>query len=96
MAKRKPGLSIVKILLQNDRVRLAEMTIKPGDRGKMVERPDRVRYVLKGGKVREHFADGKVKNYRLKPGAVQWEEKGTSSIENTGKMTVRFITVQVF
>ena len=55
MAKRKPGLSIVKILLQNDRVRLAEMTIKPGDRGKLVERPDRVRYVLKGGKVREHL-----------------------------------------
>jgi len=96
MAKRKPGLSIVKILLQNDRVRLAEMTIKPGDRGKLVERPDRVRYVLKGGKVREHFADGKVKNYRLKPGTVQWEDKSTSSMENIGKSVVRFITVQVF
>ena len=96
MAKRTPGSSIVKILLQNDRVRLAEMTIKPGDRGRLVERPDRVRNVLKGGKIREHFADGRVKNYQLKPGTVQWQEKSTSSMENAGKTVVRFITVQVF
>jgi hypothetical protein len=96
MAKRKPGSSIVKILLQNDRVRLAEMTIKPGDRGRLVERPNRVRYVLKGGKIREHFVDGRVKNYQLKPGTVQWEEKGASSMENVGRTVVRFITVQVF
>jgi len=96
MAKRKPGSSIVKILLQNERVRLAEMTIKPGDRGKLVERPDRVRYVLKGGKIREHFADGKVKNYQLKPGTAQRAEKSTSSMENVGKSVVRFITVRVF
>jgi hypothetical protein len=35
------------------------MTIKPGDRGRLVERRDRVRYVLKGGKIKEHFADGR-------------------------------------
>ena len=96
MAKRNPRSSIVKVLLQNDRVLLAEMTIEPGDRGRLVERPDRVCYVLKGGKIREHFADGKVKNYLLKPGTVQWEEKNTSSMENVDKTVVRFITVQVF
>lgn len=96
MARRKPGSSIVKILLQNDHVRLAVMTIKPGDRGRLVERPDRVRYVLKGGKIREHFADGKVKNYLLKPGTVQWQEKSASSMENVGRTAVSFITVQVF
>jgi hypothetical protein len=96
MAKRKPGASIVKILLQNDRVRLAEMTIKPGDRGRLVERPDRVRYILKGGKIREHFADGSVKKYHLKPGTAQWEKKSASSMENVGRSVVRFITVQVY
>jgi len=85
MARRKPGWSVAKMVLQNDRVRLAEMRIKPGDLGRMIERPDRVRYVLKGGKIREHFADGKVKNYQLKPGTVQWEEKSTSSMENVGR-----------
>jgi len=72
------------------------MTMEPGDRGKMNERPDRVRYVLKGGKIREHFADGSVKNYHLKPGTVQWEKKSTSSMENVGRSVVRFITVQVY
>lgn len=96
MAQRKPGASTVKILLQNERVRLAEMTLKPGDRGRLVERPDRVRYVLKGGKIREHFPDGKTKTFQLKPGTVQWQDKSTSSLENAGKTVVRFITVQVF
>lgn len=58
MSTQKVGQTDVTILFQNERVRVAEMRVKPGDKGKMVERPDRVQYVVKGGKIREHFRDG--------------------------------------
>jgi hypothetical protein len=63
-----PGETDVTVLLQNDRVRVAEMRVQPGDRGKMVERPDRVQYVIKGGMIREHFPDGQSEEYELKTG----------------------------
>jgi hypothetical protein len=50
MVTKKAGETDVTILFQNERVRVAEMRAQPGDKGKMVERPDRVQYVIKGRK----------------------------------------------
>jgi hypothetical protein len=42
------------------------MRAQPGDKGKMVERPERVQYVVKGGKIRGHFPDGRAVDYELR------------------------------
>ena len=95
MATEKAGETEVTILFQNERVRVAEMRAKPGDTGKMVERPDRVQYVVKGGKIREHFPEGRTVEYELKAGTAKWMDKSTSSMENIGESEVVFVTVRL-
>jgi len=95
MATEKAGETEVTILFQNERVTIAESRAQPGDRGKMVERPDRVQYVVKGGKIREHFADGQAVEYELKTGTVKWMDKSTSSMENIGESEVVFVSVRL-
>lgn len=95
MPQKKVGSSSVKVLLQNAKVRVAEMRVKPGARGDMKERPDRVQYIIRGGKIREHFSHGKTKNHNWKTGMARWQKKNISSTENIGKSEVRFITVQL-
>ena len=89
------GETDVTVLLQNDRVRVAEMRVQPGDRGKMVERPDRVQYVIKGGMIREHFPDGQSEEYELKTGTAKWMQKSMSSMENIGESEVAFVTIRL-
>ena len=89
------GETDVTVLLQNDRVRVAEMRVQPGDRGKMVDRPDRVQYVIKGGMIREHFPDGQSEEYELKTGTAKWMQKSMSSMENIGESEVVFVTIRL-
>jgi hypothetical protein len=89
------GETDVTVLLQNDRVRVAEMRVQPGDRGKMVERPDRVQYVIKGGMIREHFPDGQSEEYELKTGTAKWMQKSMSSMENIGESELVFVTIRL-
>ena len=95
MSTEKVSQTDVAILFQNDRVRVAEMRAQPGDKGKMVERPDRVQYVVKGGKIREHFPDGRSVDYELKTGTAKWMDKSTSSMENIGESEVVFVSVRL-
>ena len=95
MDSKMPGETDVTLLLQNDRVRVAEMRVQPGDRGKMVERPDRVQYVIKGGMIREHFPNGQSEDYELKTGTAKGMQKSTSSMENIGESEVAFVTVRL-
>jgi hypothetical protein len=91
----KAGQTDVTILFQNERVRVAEMRVQPRDKGKMIERPDRIQYVVKGGKIREHFPDGRSVDYELKTGTAKWMDKSTSSMENIGESEVVFVTVRL-
>src|SRR5205807_5211460 len=46
--------------LENSRVRVLEATLKPGDQEQTHSHPAYVIYVIAGGKVRNHAADGTV------------------------------------
>jgi hypothetical protein len=61
----------------------------------MMERPDRVQYVVKGGKIREHFSNGQTVEYELKTGTTKWMDKSTSFMENIGESEVVFVTVRL-
>ena len=95
MATKNAGETLVTVLLENDRVRVAEMRVQPGDKGKMVERPDRVQYVIRGGMIREHSRDGRSEEYELKTGTAKWMDKSTSSMENIGESEIVFLTVRL-
>lgn len=77
-----PGANV---LFENERVRVAETRIKPGEKNEMKMRNDRVNVHIKAAKVRVHYPDGKKEDFDQKTGSVRFNKAGTSSTENIGK-----------
>ena len=81
------------VLFENERVRVTESRIKPGEKNEMKMRSDRVNVSIKAGKVRVHYADGKKEDFDLKAGSVRFNKAGTSSTENMGKTETHTVIV---
>ena len=71
MAKAEKGKSTLKVLFENDKVRVYEITSRPGDEGANVARPFRVIRPLKDGTIQRTWADGKVDKVEYKTGEVR-------------------------
>ena len=95
MAAAKQRRPVIRILINNRKVRVQEVRIRPGNKGPMVARPDRVQYILKGGKQRRHYSNGRTKVQIFKPGTVLWRGKEKFASENIGKTEIRFIGVRL-
>ncbi len=91
-AKRR---SLVRIIIDNRKVRVQEVRQRPGHKGPMRALPDRVQYILKGGKTRQHYSNGRTKVQTLKPGTVVWRAKEKCAGENIGKTEIRWIAVRL-
>ena len=83
------------VLFENDRVRVSESRIKPGENNGMKMRSDRVNVSINPGKTRVHYADGKKEDFDLKAGSVRFNKAGTSSTENIGKTETRTVIVNL-
>ena len=81
--------------LENSRVRVLEATIAPGVKEKMHSHPAYVIYVIQGGKVRTHGADGTVTEAEFKAGDVIYREPVTHWAENIGNTTIRLELVEL-
>lgn len=81
--------------LENSRVRVLEATLKPGDKEKTHSHPAYVIYVIEGGRVRTHGADGSVVEADFKTGDVIYRESVTHWAENIGKTTIRLELVEL-
>ena len=95
MAAAKQRRPVIRILINNTKVRVQEVRSRPGNKSPMHARPDRVQYILKGGKQRKHYSNGRTKVQILKPGTVLWRGKETSALENVGKTEIRLIAVRL-
>ncbi len=95
MAAAKRRSPVVRIFINNTKVRVQEVRIRPGNKGPMVARPARVQYILKGGKQRLHYPNGRTKVQTLKPGTVLWRGKEKYAGENIGKTEIRWIGVRL-
>jgi len=95
MAAAKRRSPVVRIIINNTKVRVQEVRQRPGFKGQMLARPDRVQYVLKGGKQRQHFPNGRTKVQTFKPGTGVWRRKKRFASENVGKTEIRFIAVRL-
>ena len=60
----------VHLKLENDRVRVLDSILPPGGKEKMHSHPSYVVYVIRGGKIRIHGADGQTSETDLKVGDV--------------------------
>ena len=81
--------------LENDRVRVLEATLAPGDKEKTHSHPAYVIYVIAGGKVRKHAADGTVSEAEFKTGDVIYREPLTHWAENIGDTTIHLELVEL-
>jgi len=81
--------------LENSRVRVLEATLKPGDKEKTHSHPAYVIYVIAGGKVRNHAADGTVTETEFRAGDVIYRDPLTHWAENIGKTTIRLELVEL-
>lgn len=89
--KAEKGLATFKELIDNDRVRVFEITFKPGDQGTPSnKRPPRVVRVLKGGTLMRTYDDGTTDKIEFKTGEVRFFEGDSKSsrIKNVGKTDI--------
>lgn len=88
--------STIVLKLENSRVRVLEATLKPGDKEKTHSHPAYVIYVIEGGRVRTHGADGSAVEADFKTGDVIYREAVTAHwAENIGKTTIRLELVEL-
>ena len=85
----------IKVKFENDRVRVLEGSIAPGMKEEMHSHPGYVIYVIDGGKMRNHTADGKVSESEFKAGDVIYRDPITHWAENIGSTTVHLIMVEL-
>ena len=86
--------AITKVLLENDKVRVAESTFRPGDVSR-ADRRARVNYVVKGGTLERTSKDGKKTVVERKAGTSVWLEADSDVVKNIGKSTFVVVSVQL-
>jgi quercetin dioxygenase-like cupin family protein len=81
----KAAANAYSLLLENERVRVLDIRLKPGEKAPMHNHPgDHVVYVMKDAKFKLTFPDGKSGEFDLKAGQTIWMEAGSHATENIG------------
>jgi quercetin dioxygenase-like cupin family protein len=83
------------LLLENNKVRVMEIRLKPGEKSPMHNHPnDHVIYVIKDAQFKLSFPNGRSDVYDLKTGQVLWIEEGSHQTENIGSTDGNCIIVE--
>lgn len=94
--KAEKGKATVKVLFENDKVRVVEATFKPGDEGPNTARPFRIVRPLKGGTLQRTWADGKVDKIEFKTNEVKaLDASAPYTPKNVGKSDVVLYVVNL-
>jgi hypothetical protein len=81
---------------RNDKVRILDLTFKPGDVAPSGKRPMRVIHVLQGGTIERTYDDGKKETVLYKSGDTKlFPEEQTYAVKNIGKSVVHLLVVEV-
>ena len=81
--------------LDNSRIRVLDATLRPGEKEQTHSHPASVVYVIEGGKIRNHAADGTVTEAEFKAGDVFYRDPLTHWAENIGNTTLRLVLVEL-
>jgi len=74
-----------KVLFENDRVRVLDVRIHPGETSEMHSHPASVVYALSSARVVFSFPDGTGREVAIKEGDITWSEGTTHEIKNIGE-----------
>jgi mannose-6-phosphate isomerase-like protein (cupin superfamily) len=90
------GQSTSKIVLENDRVRVKDVTFPPGVTGMHTHDLPHVGVVIQGGTLEFRYPDGKSETAKLEAGGVGYRDANvTHEPVNPGKTPVRVIEVEL-
>jgi quercetin dioxygenase-like cupin family protein len=85
-----------KLLLENDKVRVMEVMLKPGQKAPMHNHPNsHVVYVKMDSRLKLTFPDGKDNTIDLKAGQTLWLDAGPHEAENVGKTDFDNLVIEV-
>lgn len=85
----------VKVLLDNEKVRVLELQMAPGGKTGMHSHGDNVVYFITGGEATQTSADGTSKKMQRKPGEVLWSGPVTHDTQNSGKTAVKTLIIEL-
>ncbi len=85
---------VYKVLFENDRVRVLEITMNPGAKSEMHWHPDSVNYVLTGGEAAMTLPDASTMDMKVEPGVV-WQPAGDHTVVNTGASQIKAVAVEL-
>ena len=91
----KVGPGIYKTILENDYVRVCEVTFKPGAKMPMHSHPGHVIYWATDGKLNVTTPDGKTVELDGKAGDAMWSPPVTHAGENIGTADVKLIVTEI-
>lgn len=83
------------IVADNDKVRILEVEVKPGDHADIHAHPDNVIVVLQGGTLTMTSKDGTAKEVSLQTGAAFFSSSSEHIVDNHGTETVKVIQVEI-
>jgi quercetin dioxygenase-like cupin family protein len=83
------------VLIDNARVRVLSVTIKPGQKAPMHSHPANVSYVISGARLRITTPDGKSVEKEAKSGATTWSEATTHEVENIGTTELKQVQIEL-
>jgi len=84
------------VLLDNPQVRVVEYTLRPGERDQWHTHPAKVSYVVSGGQLRIHLADGTSFLSEEAQGTAVWMDAlPRHYAENVGKTDVKIVLTEV-
>jgi len=81
----KVAAKAYKLLMENEKVRVMDIRLKPGEKAPMHNHPNgHVVYVINNARFKLTFPDGKTGEFDLKAGQTLWLEAGSHATENIG------------
>jgi beta-alanine degradation protein BauB len=89
------GPDIYKVALENESVRVFEVTFAPGAKIGMHKHPDHAFYVITGGKLKITGEDGKVQDFDLKAGTGAFLPAQSHSAENVGTTEIKLAVIEM-
>ena len=84
-----------KVLLENDRVRIVRVVVKPGEKLEMHSHLANIVYALTSGKSKFTSSDGKSEERELKAGQAVWSDAVTHGTENIGTTETRALVIEL-
>lgn len=83
------------LLMENDRVRVLRLYLKPGEKASMHHHPDHVVYVVKGGKGQLTFSSGETETLDMEMGKAIFLEAQSHEATNVGDSDLEFIVFEL-